>query len=677
MTTEPASSDRRRFASRMRDHVTPSIPGYHVLERIQAGPQSSTYRAVQLSMQREVALQVFAPRLAKIPGFTERFMQEARSAGAVHHPHVVACYDVGQADGVIFQALELINGQSLPQLLGEKFRVQVDSSTQRNSNVFLTPAHAISLMVDATRGLEGIHRAGLIHGDLRLSNIVVTTDEVVKLAGFGMARSREVMRDEESDLHDQAERGTLAPEQFMVGDRIDIRSDIYALGAILQVLLTGEKPFSRARANILAHAVGHGSVADSRVLHQGMNADLVAIITKAMATDPAERYATPGQLREDLERVQYDFVPLHAVRLSTGKIEREITADGVVERPLLSEPTPEATRSPTTTIAKNASFLVVPRAEEKKRGWRVGLGTACGFAAVAMSAYLWFNRSSSSVAAVAVAAPSPIVEPNETVTPLTLAQASAKKIPDPAFPGWSSANGTDQYGRWSEITLRGVALRLRFISGGRFIMGSLATDPTFRPDEQAVEVTLTHHFWVGESEVTQAQYFSLMGKNPSSFRGDRLPLENITWHESVIFIKRLNAYVPGLYARLPTEAEWEYACRAGTAELAAQSSQSSHPPMGWFNGPNVSMTQGVMGLPANAWGLYDMQGNVMEWCQDTYGSYPAQPSTDPLNLDGISRVVRGGSWAVDPVEGRPATRGKYLPVAHHAHLGLRIVVEDF
>ena len=671
MTTEPASSDRRRFAARMRDHVTPSIPGYHVLERIQAGPQSSTYRAVQLSMQREVALQVFAPRLAKIPGFTERFMQEARSAGAVHHPHVVACYDVGQADGVIFQALELINGQSLPQLLSENSSVQGASSTQRNANVSLTPAHAISLMVDATRGLEGIHRAGLIHGDLRLSNIVVTTDEVVKLAGFGMARSREVMRDEESDLHDQAERGTLAPEQFIAGTRIDIRSDIYALGATLQVLLTGEKPFYRAQADVPTHAVGHVFVADSRAIYQGMNADLVAIITKAMATDPAERYATPGQLREDLERVQYDFVPLHAVRLSTGKIEREVIADGVVERPVLSESSLETARSPTTTIAKNASFLVVPRAEERKRHWRVVLSSACGFAAVTMSAYLWFNRSPS---VAAVTAQVPIVEPNVTVSPWSVGQANAKKITDLAFPGWSSANGTDQYGRWSEITLRGVALRLRFISGGRFIMGSLATDPTFRPDEQAVEVTLTHHFWFGESEVTQAQYFSLMGKNPSAFRGDRLPLENITWHESVGFIKRLNAYVPGLHARLPTEAEWEYACRADTAELAAN---SSHPPMGWFSGPNVLMTQVVMGLPANAWGLYDMQGNVMEWCQDTYGPYPAQPSTDPLSLDGISRVVRGGSWAVQPAEGRPATRGKYLPVAHHAHLGLRIVVEDF
>ena len=665
----------------MRDHVTPSIPGYHVLERIQSGSQSSTYRAVQLSMQREVALHILAPRLAKIPGFTERFLQEARSAGAVHHPHVVACYDVGQADGIIFQAFELLDGQSLSQMIGEKTSANAvdkasdETSAKKSGNVCLTPAHAISLMVDATRGLEGIHRAGLIHGDLRLSNIVVTNDEVVKLIGFAMPRSGEVMREEERGLHDQSERQTLAPEQFVISAQIDIRTDIYALGATLCVLLTGEIPFSTAHAGGLAHTLRYASAPDPRRVYQGMNADLVAVIAKAMAKDPAERYATPGQLREDLERVQYDFVPLHAARLTDEKKERDMIADGVLEHAAISESPLESTRAPTTTIAKNASFLVVPRAEEKKRDWRLVLGSSCGFAAVAVVAYLWFNRSVSPLALPAVHAP--MAEPNITVSPLSVAQTSERKINDSVFPAWSSSGGTDQYGRWSELTVRGVALRLRFIPAGHFVMGSLATDPTYRPDEQAVEVTLLHHFWLGESEVTQAQYFSLMGENPSAFHGQRLPIENITWHESVAFTRRLNAFVPGLHARLPTEAEWEYACRSGADEFAARSPHPSHPPMGWFSGPNISTTQVVMGLPANAWGLYDMQGNVMEWCQDTYGSYPAQPSTDPLRLDGISRVVRGGSWAVDPAEGRPATRGKYLPVAHHAHLGMRILAEDF
>ncbi len=652
MNTDPTSSDRRRSAQRLRDHVTPSIPGYHVLERLSSSALSSTYRAIQLSMQREVALQVLLPRMAKIPGFAERFMQEARSAGAVHHPHVVACYDVGQSDGIIFQALELINGLSLPQFFTE------NAIANGAQSAFLTPAHAISLVVDATRGLEGIHRAGLIHGDLRLSNIFVTNDEVVKLAGFAMSRSIEAIRESDPDAQTAAERGTLAPEQFVAGGRIDIRSDLYALGAALYYLLTGKQPFSGQNERDLAQGVRHASIPDPRDVQKDLNVDLVSVIAKALAKDPAERYATPGQLREDLERVQYDFVPIHALPLTIGKVERAIIDRHVPERLTAGQLHADAIHSPTNTIDKGEKFLLIPRAEETKRDWRLLAWGALGISG--MAAFFWYNHLPSVVAVSNPALPVPAV-----------VQASEKTVRDPAIPSWSSAGGTDHHGRWLELNVRGVPLRLRPIPAGRFVMGSLATDPAYRPDEQAVEVTLSHAFWMGESEVTQAQYFALTGARPSGFHGDQLPVENITWQESLAFTKRLNAFLPGLQARLPTEAEWEYACRAGNDDLASRS------PSGWFSGPTILSTQAVMGLPANAWGLHDMQGNVMEWCQDTYGPYPTQPSTNPLKLDGISRVVRGGSWVVDRSEGRPATRGKYIPVAHHAHVGFRIVVENY
>ena len=659
MNSDPTSSDRRRSASRPRDHTTPSIPGYHVLERISDGSHSSTYRAVQLSMQREVALQIMLPWLAKTPGFTERFMQEARSAGAVHHPHVVACYDVGQTGGVIFQALELIIGQSLPRYLAE------NASANEANNHCLSPAHAIGLVVDATRGLEAVHRAGLIHGDLRISNIFVTNDEMVKIAGFGMSRSIEVMREGARDAQEEAERGALAPENFVSGGRVDIRSDLYALGATLYVLLTGEQPFAEKNKRDLSYYVRHVPLPDPRLIVRNLDANLVAVIAKAMSKEPADRYATPGQLREDLERVQYYFAPIHAVPLTIGSQYRDVISDASIEPPAIHSHV-EPSHSPSNSIAKNASFMVLSRAEENGNDFRrvtlrslLLLAGIAGVAGVAVSAYFWLNRSPIVVAESVVPSPVP-----------SLTHVQNVPASETVLPVWSSAGGTDNHGRWREISVRGAPLRLRFLPSGQFVMGSWATDPAYRPDERAVEVTLSHNFWMGESEVTQAQYFSLMGTKPSGFRGDRLPVENITWHESVAFTKRLNVYSPGLHARLPTEAEWEYACRAGSGVRA------SSLPIGWFSGPNISSSQVVMGLPANAWGLYDMQGNVMEWCQDMYGPYPAQPSTDPLQLDGISRVARGGSWAVDVSEGRPATRGKYLPVAHHAHLGMRIVVEE-
>ena len=641
MSTEPAPSDRRRSALHLRAHATPSVPGYHVLERIGLGRRSAVFRAIQLSMQREVALRVLDAALGRVAGFPERFMQEARSAGAVHHPNVVSCYDVGQGDGLLYQAMELISGKSLGQVRALHARG-------------LPAAHAIGILVEAARGLEGIHRSGLVHGDLRLGNLFITDDEVVKLADFAMVRSREVLRAEDEGQA-LAELATLAPEQFVTGGRIDIRADLYALGAILFVLLTGQQPFTGRTRRELERHIANLPVPDARSLVPGVTADLMGVIAKAMSKDPAQRYATPGQLREDLERVQYDFVPIHALPLTTGG-----------EHPPTPMPTPahEAV-SPTRTIAKDASFLLVPRAQEHRRDWRLP-----GLAGMAVLAGLtwWLARATVNTVAPATGAT------DGATTSRAPGASPPADHPAPVAaqgPAWAAACGSDAHGRWADLSTRGTTLRLRSIPAGHFVMGSLDTDPAHRADEQAVVVTLSHGWWMGESEVTQAQYQAVTGDRPSGFHGDRLPVENVTWNASVAFTRRLNALVPGLRSRLPSEAEWEYACRAGDDANAP-----AKPASGWFSGPEVTASQPVMGLPANAWGLYDMQGNVMEWCEDLYGPYPTQPAVDPLQLEGVSRVVRGGSWAVDAVEGRAATRGKYLPVAHHAHIGFRVVIDE-
>jgi formylglycine-generating enzyme len=646
MSRDPSPSDRRPTSIHLRSQPTPSVPGYHVLERLGSGRNATVYRAIQLSMQREVALRVLHPRLSRIAGFAERFMQEARSAGGVHHPNVVSCYDVGQADGLLFQALELVSGRT---------SAQVRSVHPQG----LAVAHALSLVVAATRGLEGIHRVGLVHGDLRLGNIFVADDDVVKLADFGMLRSLEVLRDGDDVVSDLA---TLAPEQVGAAAQCDIRADIYSMGAVLQVLLTGRMPFRGNNRRDMENAIRTVPLPDLQTLVADLSDDLAAVVVKAMARDPAQRYATPGQLREDLERVQYDFVPIHAMPLTAGttlmsprEAQRETTAQTPAQRDARVAPAATASaHSPSQTIAKDAGFLLVPRAEESRPRSLVPLiGAGAGVLALALGGWWWM----SSTATAAGVTPPPVVAANT-------AEASRTNVPV-----WASAGGSDAQGRWADLSVRGVTMRLRSIPAGNFVIGSLDTDPAHRPDEKAVEVTLSRAWWLGDSEVTQAQYRAITGKQPSAFRGDDLPVENVTWNDSLGFIQRLNALVPGLRARLPSEAEWEYACRSGAGSQAATE-------IGWFSAPDVTGTRPVKRLPSNRWGLYDMLGNVAEWCQDHYGPYPIQPATDPLRLDGVSRVVRGGSWAVDPAEGRPSTRGKYLPVAHHAHIGFRIAIED-
>lgn len=626
MSSDPTPSDRRRSSLNLRSAPSPSVPGYHVLERLGSGRNGTVYRAIQLSMQREVALRVLNPRLGRIAGFVERFMQEARSAGGVHHANVVSCYDVGQADGLLFQAMELITGRTLAQV-------------QTVHPQGLAVAHALGLVVEATRGLEGIHRGGLVHSDLRLGNIFIGDDDAVKLADFGFLRSAEVLR----DGNDVADLGTLAPEQLTDGAPSDIRADLYSLGAVLYVLLTGRQPFSGRTRRDLEQQIRSAPLPDPQKLVADLSDDVAAVIAKAMARDPAHRYATPGQLREDLERVQYDFVPIHAQPLTAGVV--------VPGRDHAREHLPQ----PTHTIARDAGFLLVPRAEESQKPRHRTL-IAAGIGALSLAAVGWWWWSP-------VASAVPVVGSDVVIT-----DAPARPT---AGPAWASVSGSDGQGQWADLIVRGVTIRLRHLPAGRFVMGTRDTDPLHRPDEVAVAVTFTRGWWLGDSEITQAQYHAITGAHPSAFQGDTLPVENITWHDCVAFTKRLNGFIPGMRSRLPSEAEWEYACRAGSENSASTLNE-----IGWFSASDVTTTRPVKRLPSNRWGLHDMLGNVAEWCQDHYGPYPAQPVSDPLRLDGVSRVVRGGSWAVDPSEGRATTRGKYLPIAHHAHLGFRIAIDE-
>ena len=178
---------------------------------------------------------------------------------------------------------------------------------------------------------------------------------------------------------------------------------------------------------------------------------------------------------------------------------------------------------------------------------------------------------------------------------------------------------------------QGLALNLVQIPAGAFLMGA--------PDDQH-EVTLTKPFWLGQAPVTQAQWEAVMGSNPSNFRGARLPVENVSWEDCQQFLARLNARGQGWF-RLPTEAEWEYACRAGSpGEPAGDPAARA-----WYDA-NAGRTPHPVGeKQPNGFGLFDMNGNVWQWCQDWYGDYPRRPVTDPQGPpSGPGRVNRGGSW---------------------------------
>jgi formylglycine-generating enzyme required for sulfatase activity len=222
----------------------------------------------------------------------------------------------------------------------------------------------------------------------------------------------------------------------------------------------------------------------------------------------------------------------------------------------------------------------------------------------------------------------------------------------------------------------GVTMTCVRIPAGKFMMGSPASEARGEDDEKQHEVKITKPSYMAATEVTQEQYEAVMGANRSDFKGAKNPVECVSWDEAAEFCRRLSERT-GRTVRLPTEAEWEYACRAGsTAAFCFGDYESGLGEYAWYASNSDSSSHPVGQKRANAWGLYDMHGNVEEWCADWYGPYGAGSAVDPCGPDsGKFRVLRGGAWDDSPRQCRSAYRDWLTPDFRLDGLGFRVVVD--
>jgi sulfatase modifying factor 1 len=239
-----------------------------------------------------------------------------------------------------------------------------------------------------------------------------------------------------------------------------------------------------------------------------------------------------------------------------------------------------------------------------------------------------------------------------------------------------------------------MGVRLCWCPAGRFVMGSPKDEPERRPDEDQVEVTLTQGFWMAKNETTQGEWKRVMGNLPGPLtaelpEGDAYPVGNLNFAEAELFCRTLSQLgwqagdLPRDWEfRLPTEAQWEYACRAGTTTATSfgqtLSSRQANFRGASYNGaepgPSLKRAASVGSYPANPWGLHDMHGNTFEWCRDWY--HPKLPGgTDPdlYLVTGRSRVRRGGCWADEGWPCRSAFRLRFEPERRYDHIGFRVV----
>ncbi len=244
------------------------------------------------------------------------------------------------------------------------------------------------------------------------------------------------------------------------------------------------------------------------------------------------------------------------------------------------------------------------------------------------------------------------------------------------------------------ISLPGnVAMEMIRIEPGTFMMGSPTDELGRYSFETQHGVILTKGYWLGKFEVTQAQYEAVMGKNPSNFKGADLPVERVSWYDATEFCKKLTEIekeagrLPDGYEyTLPTEAQWECACRAGTTTALNSGKNLSDAEecpevdeVGWYKYNSDDKTHPVGQKQPNAWGLYDMHGNVCEWCKDRYGSYPsvAVTVTDPTGPDTpaiMDRIIRGGGWNANASSCRSADRSMGSPAFSWNRCGFRVAL---
>ncbi len=252
----------------------------------------------------------------------------------------------------------------------------------------------------------------------------------------------------------------------------------------------------------------------------------------------------------------------------------------------------------------------------------------------------------------------------------------------PTADTFSSVTAGPHAGHNAKIGLPGnVVVDLVWMVPGTFLMGSPATEAGHIADEgPQTSVTLSKGFWLGRTEVTQQQWQSTMGNNPSNFTSAGLdaPVENVSWDEAMAFcqkitdLERAAGRLPtGYRYTLPTEAEWEYASRAGSAKPNAGVLDA----MAWFTLNSGNTTHSVGTKQPNAWGLCDMYGNVWEWCADWSGKYPGVAATDPTGpAAGTKRVARGGAWNSGRPRSRSATRLFDVPGTRSYSLGFRLAL---
>ena len=635
-----------------------TVGPYLLLDLIGEGGMGRVYKARHTRLGREEALKVIRKEKIAHPVVVQRFAQEVRAAAQLAHPNVVQAFDADEAGGVHFLSMEFVEGADLTKIV-------------RSQGPLPVPV-GCDYIRQAALGLQHAFEKKLVHRDVKPSNLLVTPRGQVKVLDLGLAMLNAAPGVENANrvTLEGLVLGTpdfLAPEQAQNPQAVDIRADVYALGATLFYILTGRVPFEGATPT--DKLVKHVTAPPPSLCEVRPDAppQLDLVIRWMMAKRPEDRPQTPAQVAQALT----PFCP--PPPLGSGTVGYPSPA------PAYPAPAPVYPAAPPLPVfvppiapvpAELAAMAPPVRTDRAARPKPAG------------TVWVWVG-----VAVAALVLGLCVV--------IGLGGFAGSKLID-------TLGGPPAEAPVEEFT-NAVGMRLVPVRGGPFVMGSHPGEPGRGEDEgPAGEVTLSGPFFVSATEVTHGQFLTVVGTSPAVWppkmrKSANVPEDNVTWAEAVEFCRKLSEKErnrrPGWVYRLPTEAEWEYACRAGTTTAFPYGEKLVLGRHAFFNLDREPAERGGLGdeepgrtverLPhpvgsaePNAFGLVDTAGNVWEWCGDYYekDAYQRRLAKDPVGPDaGDWRVLRGGSWKEPASRCRSASRRGEGPTARRDDVGFRVV----
>ena len=627
-------------------------PRFILLKQLNTGPMGHVFLALtgQPGVDRLCALKVLKEGRAgrDTEEMTQRFLSEAKVVTKLSHENLVYIFDFGIHVRQGYLAMEYVQGKSITETWNR-------CAILRDGFPIGLSIYYIAELVSALWYAAQMDRQCLLHHRvISPSKIILTYTGGVKLVDLGLTKWKiPAARSEKTTVIPwSGEWGYASPEKY-IGKPVDHRSDLFSAGIILWELLTGRQMFLPSETRLPNTSVPP----PSRYTHDVTPA-LDRVVSKALSNHPANRFQTGEEMCAELMAAMPNEWggKMQAAKFIQRLFKVEMQDELAEQRELI----------------ERAGRMDDPLQDEMPDG----------------AAHLDSPAQESTTDPLFINQQPNVGKDTPNPTAGNLLGKSHRRL---VFPPWARAWGEDEFGLWAEFEYKGVAQRMRRIAPGRFWMGSTKkSEPMRDRNELLHEVELSEEYWLADTACTQELWIAVMDENPSRFTERQVdensrPVEQVSWDDCKDFLWNLSEAIPGLDVRLPTEAEWEYACRAGTRTpfsfggnitSAQVNYDGTYPYPGGGSGEYREKTVPVKSLPANPWGLFEMHGNVDEWCHDEYGAYHPGPAVNPLGTgDGTSlrqRVARGGSWNYRADFARSARRSFYEPEVRFSLVGFRI-----